>query len=107
MSYSVTHWTRAMESDFPVGRFPDLLDELTAADLEHPGVAVTHESEWSLAVYRSGLVVLENLEGGDPRHKGPVGREECLALMAAVAEGRIDEVRAGVWRAGYPTAASG
>ncbi len=104
MSYHVTHSAGEMQADFPMERFGNLLDELSRADSEHPDVSVTHESEWALTVLWSGFVVLENLEHGDPVHAGPLDRPECLALMKAVAEGRIAEVRSGQWRPGYPTA---
>jgi hypothetical protein len=102
MSYHVTHIDGGMESDFPIERFPDLLDELRLADLENPDVSVTHESEWSVALYGSGFVIFENLEGDAPSHGGPYSRSEMLELMVAIAEGRIDDVRARRWEAGYP-----
>ena len=102
MSYHVTHWTGKAEHDYPVSGFGDLLDELTKADAEHPDIAVTHESEWSVTVYRTGYVVLENLEAGEPFHLGQLDRNAMLQLMVAIAEGRIDDVRAKPWVAGYP-----
>jgi hypothetical protein len=101
MSYHVTHWTGA-DSVLPLERFPELLDELSNADDEHPDVTVTHETEWSLAVYKSGFVVLENLEQGGPAHMGPIDRPTTLSLMVAVAEGRIDDVQSASWKPGYP-----
>ncbi len=103
MTYHVTHYTGSMEADFPVERFGDLYDELCSADSEHSDVSVTHESEWSLAVYKSGFVVLENLEDGDPLHAGPLDRETVLELMRAVAEGRIADAQAHSWTDGYPS----
>ena len=91
-----------MEPDYPIARFGDLLDELSSADGEHPDVAVAHESEWSLTAYRSEFVVLENLDEGELMHLGPLDRDATLDLMVAIAEGRIDEVRAKPWIAGYP-----
>jgi hypothetical protein len=102
MTYRITHWAGEMEAEFPFDRFPELLDELLVADAEHPDISVTHDSEWSLSVHKSGFLVLENLEEGEPTHCGPLSREEVLHLMVAVASGRLDEVRAIPWRAGYP-----
>jgi hypothetical protein len=102
MSYHVMHWTGEMESGFPSERFGELLDELSDADAEHPDVAVAHESEWCLTVYRSGFVVLENLGVGNPVHCGPLDRAKTIALMLAVAEGRIDDVESEAWWPGYP-----
>jgi hypothetical protein len=91
-----------MDDDYPVDGFGDLLDELLNADPEHPDIAVTHESEWSVTVYKSGFVVLENLEEREPFHLGPLDRNATLDLMVAIAAGRIDDVRAKAWVAGYP-----
>jgi len=103
MAYVVTHWTGAMEAALPPERFSELLDELVLADGEHSGVAVKHESEWSLRVDKWGFLVLENLEEGDPMHLGPVlDRNVVLGLMVAVAEGRVNDVRSAPWRRGYP-----
>jgi hypothetical protein len=102
MSYHVTSWTGQIEKEYPSARFGELLDQLSKADAEHPDVAVTHESEWSITVYKSGFVVLENLEDGEPTHLGPLDKTAIVQLMVAVAEGRIDELQAMPWVAGYP-----
>lgn len=102
MTYHVTHWTGEMESNFPIEHLGELFDELSNTDNEHPDVSVSHESEWSLTVYRSGFVVLENLEDGEPMHIGPLDRGAAVELMVAVAEGRIDEVQSRSWQTGYP-----
>ena len=93
MSYRVTHWTDEMERDFPIHRFEELLDELSKADREHPDVAVTHDSEWSRSVYKSGVVLLQHLEGDEVFQRGSLGRHAVIDLMKAVAEGRIDDAR--------------
>lgn len=102
MGYRVTHRTGEMENDAPLEKLESLLDELASGDAEHPDVAVTHESEWCLSVSRSGFVVLEHLEEGEPKHLGPVERRTALELMSAVAEGRIDDLSALAWKPGYP-----
>lgn len=102
MGYRVTHWTGEMERDWPREKLESLIDELASADAEHPDVAVTHESEWCLTVLRSGFVVLEHLEEGEPKHLGPVDRRTALELMSAVADGRIDELSSRPWKPGYP-----
>jgi hypothetical protein len=107
LGYQVPHWTGSSVSDFPVERFDELLDELADADSEHPDVSITHESEWSLSVYKSGIVVLENLEEGEPVHMGPIDRDATLGLMTAIADGRIDQVRAAAWKPGYPSPENG
>lgn len=85
-----------------VAALPALLDELSQADDEHPDVAVKHESEWTLSVYRSGKVVWENVEADDePRHLDGLVREATLALMAALINGRLDVIEAQPWAPGY------
>ena len=103
MTYRVTHSTGEMESGYPTERFTELLEELASADDEHPDVSVVHESEWSLTVYKSGFLVLENLEFGEPSYLGPAdAKQSTLDLMVGIAEGRIEEVRSAPWRPGYP-----
>jgi hypothetical protein len=101
MAYHVTHWTGAMEEDFPESRFGELLDELSTADSEHPDLSMTHDSEWCLSFSKGGLVTLENLEEGEPRHRTGVGREECLDLMRALAVGDLEWIGTGSWQPGY------
>jgi hypothetical protein len=91
-----------MESNFPVEHLGKLLDELATADAEHPDVAIANEDEWSVTAYRSGFVVLENLEEGEPLHLGPLDRASTLEIMIALAEGRMADVKARAWRPGYP-----
>jgi hypothetical protein len=102
MSYHVTHRTGEMEPGYPLHRFGDLLDELSSTDNEHLDVAVTHESEWSLTVYRPNMLVFENLEHGEPAHLGPVDRDTALEIMVEVAQGRIEHVRSRPWQRGNP-----
>jgi len=103
MSYSVTGVFGDAERGFSTNRFEELIEQVERlSDQEHTNASVTHESEWSLAVFRNGKVVLENLEEGEPLHMESLSRERVLELMVAVAEGRIDEVRAlPGWKAGY------
>lgn len=104
MSFCVTHVYGDMERDIPTERFSALLDELELGDDEHFGVSVTHETDWCLSVYGSGVVVLEHLEAeaGGAVHAGPLERDEVIGLMVAIAEGRIEEVRRSrTWRPGY------
>jgi hypothetical protein len=80
--------------------FGGLLDELATAEDEHPNVSVSHEAGWTVGVYSSGRVIYEQVEEGDderPRHVEGLSRDETLALLAAVAEGRLDELEALDW----------
>ena len=101
MGYHVTHVMGDMEGDPPIARLGELLDELSNTDEEHGSISVTHETEWCLSVWRSGHIVIENLEAGEPLHAGPIDRSGLLRLMAAVADGRLDEVREIEWKPGY------
>lgn len=104
MTYHVRHWLGDTEGEgeFATTRFGELLDELAEADDEHPDISVTHESEWCLSVGKSGALILENLEENEPVHMTSADRAMTLALMVAVAEGRIEDARSAPWKAGYP-----
>ncbi len=84
-----------------LGDLRRLLASLDEADDEHPDVALTHESEWSLGVRRSGVVVFENLESDDPPMHQVLTRDEALDLWVLLSHGRIDELLALPWRPGY------
>lgn len=102
MAYTITHASGAQEPGSTTSRFDDLLDELNVAHDEHPDVAVTHESEWCVSVYRSGDVVLENLADGDPVHATGLSRDEICERLRLVATGDIDALRNLNWSPGYP-----
>lgn len=103
MSFTITHRMGDMESDPPLDRLRALIGELDADDPEHPDVAVSHESGWTLSAYSDGLVVWENVEeGDDPRHLRGVARERLLDLFTAVAQGDLDAVEKEAWLPGYP-----
>ncbi len=97
-----TQASGAMDQDTSDEALDRLLDELSTADEEHPDVSVTDESEWCLNVYRSGHIVWENLEEGEPRHMLHVQRGEARRLLGLVARGELAEVEAQPWRPGYP-----
>ena len=85
-----------------VERMGEVLTELDAHDIEHPSVALTHESEWCLGAYPGGLLVWENLEADDPpRHMNGVSRERVLELWVKLSQGRLAEVEAEPWLPGY------
>ena len=101
MAYHITHTNGEMESSPPLAILPRLLDELATADAEHGDVALTHESEWCISVSRSGCVVLEHLEHGEPRHMRNLPREKILDLLARLAHGELATVQAELWNPGY------
>ncbi len=80
----------------------EILTELDSEDVEHPCVALTHESEWSLGAYPSGALTWENVTTDDePRHMNGISRERILELWAKLAEGRIAEIESEPWLPGY------
>ena len=89
MTYSITDRWGAMQRDAPVARLREVLQSLDIADDEHASVALTHETEWCLSVFPSGLLVWENLEidENNARHMKGVSREKVLALWLKLAEG--------------------
>jgi hypothetical protein len=88
------------ESEPSVDRLRAILEKLDAEDDEHPDVALTHESEWCLSVFPSGLVIWENFEENEPRHMNGVSRERVLALWLKLAQGQLDDIEAEPWLQG-------
>lgn len=72
-------------------------------DPEHPDVSLTHESEWCLSAFKSGLLVWENLEAdvGSARHMTSVSRSEVRRLWFALARGDLQMIDAENWQPGY------
>jgi len=76
------------------------LDE--PVDEEHPDVALSHETEWTLTAFPSGLLVWENVEEDDePRHLTGADRSLVRRLWLALAEGDLAAVDGQPWRPGY------
>jgi hypothetical protein len=92
-----------MESNPSLDAIPALLAELDADDPEHPDVALSDESGWTLSVFPSGRVIWENVEEDDEaRHLPAVGRTEAVRLLSALAAGQVDEVDSTPgWQTGY------
>ena len=102
MSYFVSTRWGGDEREPTAARMREILLELDAEDTEHPGVSLTHESEWSLGAYPGGLLTWENVGTDDePRHMKGVSRERVLELWAKLAQGRIAEVVSEPWVLGY------
>jgi hypothetical protein len=103
MTYHTTDRWGVMEHDAPAVRFAELLDSLEESDdQEHPEVGLTHESGWTLSVFRRGRVVWENAETEEgPWHLSGLPRADLLGLWTALAAGDVAEIRARPWIAGY------
>lgn len=79
-----------------------VLAEDEPVDEEHPEVALTHETEWTLSAFPWGLLVWENVERDDePRHLIGVDRLLVRKLWSALAEGDLATIEAQPWRRGY------
>ena len=80
----------------------ELLASLATPDPEHPDVSLTHESEWCLSVFGSGLVVLENVETGEgPWHTRLHSPMDALELWRLLSSGHIAAIRSHPWVPGY------
>ncbi len=93
------------ERDVTIERMREILSELDAVDIEHPNVALTHETEWALGVYSKGLVIWENVErDNEPRHMNEVSRDRVLDLWIKLSAGKITEIDTEPWLPGYEDA---
>lgn len=88
-----------------IDRVMSELDE--DVDPEHPDVALSHESGWTLSAFPSGLVIWENVESdAEPRHRVLDIRQDLRGLWLALADGDLGAVEAFGWFPGHgPTAA--
>ncbi|QSI33161.1 hypothetical protein GNX71_27765 [Variovorax sp. RKNM96] len=105
MAFNLTHRYGSVEPGGPNSDFPALLRELEdrPEDTEHGSVAVTHESEWSLAVSRGGYITFENLEaeGGGERHMDELTVSKIHELFRHLAEGNLAAIEQEPWLPGY------
>jgi hypothetical protein len=103
MGFHLTDRLGEMHADASVALIDSVLAELDGPDdPEHPDVALSHESGWTLSAFTTGLLVWENVEDGDdPRHLPSVDRSEVRTLWAALAEGDLAKVEAQPWQSGY------
>jgi hypothetical protein len=92
------------EDDDPsVSRMLYHLNSFDPDDQEHASVTLVHrESRWRIAVFGSGLLILEQ-QASDmpPRHMRVPDRQKILCLWKALAAGDIDAVMAEPWAPGY------
>ncbi|EJL78558.1 hypothetical protein PMI12_01158 [Variovorax sp. CF313] len=105
MAFNLTHRYGSMDPGGPNSDFLALLRELEdrPEDTEHGSVAVTHESEWSLAVSRGGYITFENLEaeGRGERHMDEVPVSKIVELFRHLAEGNLAAIEQEPWLPGY------
>ncbi|MFM9927566.1 hypothetical protein VLK31_31625 [Variovorax sp. H27-G14] len=105
MAFNLTHRYGSMDSGSSNSDFLALLRELEdrPEDTEHGSVAVTHESEWSLAASRGGYITFENLEaeGRGERHMDELPASKILELFRHLAEGNLAAIEQEPWLPGY------
>ncbi len=93
MGYTVTHRDGRMEQDPPLTRLRELAAELQLDDVEHPDIAVAHESGWSLSVDTAGTATLENLEVLEtPPVVGSLPLDEIETVLSDLAVGDVRSV---------------
>jgi hypothetical protein len=79
----------------------EALNELDAADPEHPDCWLTDDSEWSIAAFESGLVVLESLADDGTWHLKGQSKEQVLELWRLLQAGDLPKIRSRNWLPGY------
>lgn len=76
------------------------LDEPGADEADHPDVALIHDaSGWSMSVFPSGIVTLENLNSDDsaPLYMDSVSRSESLKMWIELSRGEIERLMKRNW----------
>ena len=95
VAFHTTHRDGSLDDNPPLEALEALVRELDGPeDPEHPDVSVTHESEWSLSAFPSGLVIWGNFEESDERRVEGVSRKHVVALFKEVAAGDLANVDA-------------
>ena len=80
-----------------------LLGTLTSDDAE-ACVSLTHNGQWSITAYHSGLVCFENTGAGEgPWHMTGIPTTQILELWQLLTEGNIQELRKQSWQDGNGT----
>lgn len=103
MTVHLQHLDGSSSQDSSDAALVELLAEVAQIDDEHPDVAVTHESGWTLLAFERGSVVWENVESDEqPRHMTGAPRAKILQLWAQLREGNLEAIEAEPWIRGYP-----
>jgi hypothetical protein len=102
MSYWVNHLMGESSLDTPLESLAAVYDELSNSDVENTDVSLTHESEWCLSAFSSGLLVWENVAGeGEPKHMKGVAKEKVIELWKSLSAGSISDIDQEEWLSGY------
>jgi hypothetical protein len=99
MSFTITHRSGAMERDPSAECIDALIAELGEVDPEHPDIAISDESGWTLSAFPDGRVFWENVEGDDApaRSMRDVQREHLRHLFGQLADGDLAAVDFEPW----------
>jgi hypothetical protein len=87
VTYQVNRRWGDSDDNPPVALMREALAELDIEDMEHPDVALIHDSGWCLSAYPSGLLIWEHLGGDQPKHMRNVPRERILELWLQLSKG--------------------
>jgi hypothetical protein len=99
-----TRWGKAI-ADPQTQELGVALAELERSDPEHPDCWLSDDTGWTISVFESGLVTLENIESGDgPWHMRGVSNATALELWMLLASGNLTALRAKAWQPGYGSA---
>jgi hypothetical protein len=86
VSATVTHRDGSMD-DYAAHLLPTLVAELDAyEDDEHPDIAVSHESGWTLSAFPSGLLVWENVYADDEDDSSPAAPRHLRGAAGTLVE---------------------
>lgn len=80
-------------------RIREIISGLENADDEHPDVALSHESGWSLSVFSDKTLLWENVEDSSvtPREVTLDSWDAVVGLLLALSRGDIAEVEQADW----------
>lgn len=103
MAATLMHRTGEMTEYVGAADLDGLILELDGPeDHEHPEVAVTAESGWTLSAFGNGLLVFENVEADVPaRHRSGLTRTEAQHLFTLLVQGDLEEIESLGWAPGY------
>ena len=92
-----TRWGECEDTP-TIERMREVLGELDVEDEEHNSVSLTHETEWSLEAFPSGLMIWQHLEGDTGKCLRGVSREKILELWIKLSRGEIAAVDSEPWQ---------
>jgi hypothetical protein len=98
MSFHIYNRWGHGEDNPTIERMREVLGELDVEDEEHNSASLTHDSEWCLEAFPSGLVIWGHLEGNSEKYLRGVSREKILELWIKLSKGEIAAVDSEPWQ---------